>query len=274
MFSAFFIKRPVFSAVMSIIIVLAGIISIFSLPVSEYPRVSPPQIVVSTAYPGASAETISKTVAAPLEEQINGAKNMLYMNSQSSDSGALSISVFFETGTDPDDAKIDVNNRVQAALTRLPEQVKRQGVTVAERSPDMLQVVIINSPNQTKDITYISNYALMNVVDDLKRIKGVGDVRIFGAKDYSIRVWIDPLKLKKYSLTVNDLVLAIREQNEQYSAGKLSAEPVSNSEMFTYTLETPERLSDPEQFANIIIKSNEDGSALKLKDLATVELGS
>lgn len=274
MFSAFFIKRPVFSAVMSIIIVLAGIISMFSLPVSEYPRVSPPQIVVSTAYPGASAETISKTVAAPLEEQINGAKNMLYMNSQSSDSGALSISVFFETGTDPDDAKIDVNNRVQAALTRLPEQVKRQGITVAERSPDMLQVVILNSPNQTKDITYISNYALMNVVDDLKRIKGVGDVRIFGAKDYSIRVWIDPLKLKKYSLTVNDLVLAIREQNEQYSAGKLSAEPVAGSEMFTYTLETPERLSDPEQFANIIIKSNEDGSALKLKDLAKVELGS
>ena len=274
MFSAFFIKRPVFSAVMSIIIVLAGLISMFSLPVSEYPRVSPPQIVVSTAYPGASAETISKTVAAPLEEQINGAKNMLYMNSQSSDSGALSISVFFETGTDPDEAKIDVNNRVQAALTRLPEQVKRQGVTVSERSPDMLQVVILNSPNQTKDITYISNYALMNVVDDLKRIKGVGDVRIFGAKDYSIRVWIDPLKLKKYSLTVNDLVLAIREQNEQYSAGKLSAEPIADSEMFTYTLETPERLSDPEEFSNIIIKSNEDGSALKLKDLASVELGS
>jgi multidrug efflux pump len=274
MFSAFFIKRPVFSAVMSIIIVLAGIISMFSLPVSEYPRVSPPQITVSTVYPGASAETISKTVAAPLEEQINGAKNMLYMSSSSSDSGTLSISVFFETGTDPDDAKIDVNNRVQAALTRLPEQVRRQGVTVAERSPDMLQVVILNSPNQTRDITYISNYALMNIVDDLKRVKGVGDVRIFGAKDYSIRIWIDPLKLKKYSLSINDLVLAVREQNEQYSAGKLSAEPISNQEMFTYTLETPERLSDPEEFAKIIIKSNDDGSALRLKDVATVELGS
>ena len=274
MFSEFFIKRPVFASVISIIIVLAGAISIFSLPISEYPRVSPPQIVVSTSYPGASAETISKTVAAPLEEQINGAKNMLYMNSLAADNGSLSISVFFEIGTDPDDAKIDVNNRVQAALTKLPEQVKRQGVKVDERSPDMLQVVILNSPNQTYDITYISNYALMNVVDDLKRVKGVGDVRIFGAKDYSIRIWIDPLKLKKYSLTVTDLVAAVREQNEQYSAGKLSAEPVSGQEMFTYTLETPERMSDPEQFANIIIKSNEDGSALKLKDVASIELGS
>ena len=274
MFSEFFIKRPVFASVISIIIVLAGAISIFSLPISEYPRVSPPQIVVSTSYPGASAETISKTVAAPLEEQINGAKNMLYMNSLAADNGSLSISVFFEIGTDPDDAKIDVNNRVQAALAKLPEQVKRQGVKVDERSPDMLQVVILNSPKQTRDITYISNYALMNIADDLKRIKGVGDVRIFGAKDYSIRIWIDPLKLKKYSLTVTDLVAAVREQNEQYSAGKLSAEPVSGQEMFTYTLETPERMSDPEQFANIIIKSNEDGSALKLKDVANIELGS
>ena len=274
MFSEFFIKRPVFASVISIIILLAGTISIFSLPISEYPRVSPPQIVVSTAYPGASAETISKTVAAPLEEQINGAKNMLYMNSLAADNGTLSISVFFEIGTDPDDAKIDVNNRVQAALAKLPEQVKRQGVKVDERSPDMLQVVILNSPKQSRDITYISNYALMNVVDDLKRVKGVGDVRIFGAKDYSIRIWIDPLKLKKYSLTVSDLVAAVREQNEQYSAGKLSAEPVSDQEMFTYTLETPERMSDPEQFANIIIKANEDGSALKLKDVANIELGS
>ena len=274
MFSAFFIKRPVFSAVVSIIIVLAGAISIFSLPVSEYPRVSPPQIVVSTAYPGASAETISKTVAAPLEEQINGAKNMIYMNSLASDSGTLSVSVFFEIGTDPDDAKIDVNNRVQAALAKLPEQVRRQGVKVDERSPDMLQVIILHSPDQSRDITYLSNYALMNITDDLKRVKGVGDVQIFGAKDYAIRIWIDPLKLKKYSLTVNDLITAVREQNEQYAAGKIASEPVSGKEMFTYTLETPARLSDPLEFSNIIVRSNPDGSALKLKDVATVELGS
>ena len=274
MFSAFFIKRPVFSAVVSIIIVLAGAISIFSLPISEYPRVSPPQIVVSTSYPGASAETISKTVAAPLEEQINGAKNMIYMNSLASDSGTLSISVFFEIGTNPDDAKIDVNNRVQVALAKLPEQVRRQGIKVDERSPDMLQVIILHSPDQSRDITFLSNYALMNITDDLKRVKGVGDVQIFGAKDYSIRIWIDPLKLKKYALTVNDLIAAVHEQNEQYAAGKIASEPVSGKEMFTYTLETPARLSDPLEFSNIIVRSNPDGSALKLKDVATIELGS
>ena len=274
MFSAFFIKRPVFASVIAIIIVLAGGISIFSLPISEYPRVSPPQIVVTTSYPGASADTISQTVAAPLEQEINGAKNMLYMNSVSSDSGALSISVYFEIGTDPDAAKIDVNNRVQSALSKLPEQVSRQGVSVNERSPDMLQVVIINSPDKSRDITFLSNYALMNIVDDLKRVKGVGDVQIFGAKDYAIRIWIDPLKLKKYALSVSDLVASINEQNEQYAAGKIAAEPISNREMFTYTIETPSRLSDPLEFSNIIIRSNEDGSSLKLKDVATVELGS
>lgn len=274
MFSAFFIKRPIFASVIAIIIVLAGTISMISLPVGEYPRVIPPQIVVSTSYQGASAETISKTVAAPLEEEINGAKDMLYMNSLSTDSGILSISVFFEVGTNPDDAKIDVNNRVQAALSKLPEQVQRQGIRVSEKSPDMLQVIILHSPKQSRDITFLSNYALMNVVDDLKRVKGIGDVTIFGAKDYSMRIWIDPLKLKKYSITVNDLILAIREQNEQYAAGKLSAEPVAGNEMFTYTLQTPQRFSEPSEFSNIIIRSNEDGSSLKLKDVATVELGS
>lgn len=274
MLSAFFINRPVFASVISLIILLAGSISIFSLPISEYPRVSPPQISVAAFYPGASAQTISQTVAAPLEQEINGAKNMLYMNSVASDSGTLSVSIFFEIGTDPDDAKIEVNNRVQAALAKLPEQVRRQGVTVSERSPDMLQVVILNSPDKSRDITFLSNYALMNIADELKRVKGVGDVQIFGAKDYAIRVWIDPLKLKKFGLGVSDLIAAIREQNEQYAAGKVAAEPVAGHEMFTYTMETPPRLSDPSAFANIVVRSNADGSALKLKDLATVELGS
>ncbi|MDT8339502.1 MAG: multidrug efflux RND transporter permease subunit, partial [Sulfurimonas sp.] len=219
-------------------------------------------------------ETISKTVAAPLEQEINGAKDMLYMSSLAADNGSLSINIFFEVGTNPDDAKIDVNNRVQAALSKLPDQVQRQGVRVNEKSPDMLQVIILNSPKQTRDVTFLSNYALMNVVDSLKRVKGVGDVIIFGAKDYSMRIWIDPLKLKKYSLTVNDLVVAVREQNEQYVAGKLSAEPVSKSEMFTYTIETPSRFNEPSEFSEIIIRANEDGSALKLKDVATIELGS
>lgn len=274
MFSAFFIKRPIFASVIAIIIVLAGVISMRALPISEYPRVIPPQIVVSAFYQGASAETISKTVAAPLEQEINGAKDMLYMSSLAADNGSLSINIFFEVGTNPDDAKIDVNNRVQAALSKLPDQVQRQGVRVNEKSPDMLQVIILNSPKQTRDVTFLSNYALMNVVDSLKRVKGVGDVIIFGAKDYSMRIWIDPLKLKKYSLTVNDLVVAVREQNEQYAAGKLSAEPVAASEMFTYTIETPSRFNEPSEFSEIIIRANEDGSALKLKDVATIELGS
>jgi multidrug efflux pump len=272
MFSTFFIKRPVFASVISILIVLAGVIARRSLPIGEYPRVIPPQIVVTATYQGASAQTISKTVAAPLEEQINGAKDMLYMSSISADNGSLSINVFFKVGTNPDDAKIDINNRVQAALSRLPEQVRRQGVRVNERSPDMLQVVILHSPKQTRDVSFLSNYALMNIVDDLKRIKGIGDVNIFGARDYSMRVWIDPSKLKKYSLTVNDLVTSIREQNEQYAAGKLAAEPISNKEMFTYTIETPQRFDNTSQFSEIIIKANEDGSSLKLKDVATIEL--
>ncbi len=274
MFSSFFIKNPVFSAVVSIIIVLAGLASMINLPIEQYPRVIPPQIIVSTNYPGASADTLAKTVAAPLEEQINGAKNMLYMNSVSEDSGKVSINVFFEVGTNSDDAKIDVNNRVQAALSKLPEQVQRQGVNVRERSPSMLQVIMLYSPDNTHDITYLSNYALMNIVDDLKRINGVGDATIFGAKDYAIRVWIDPLKLSKYKLTTSDVISVIKEQNNQYSAGKIAQEPIKDKQMFTYTIQTPQRLSSPLEFSEIIIKANEDGSALKLKDVANIELGS
>lgn len=274
MFSSFFIKNPVFSAVVSIIIVLGGIVSMINLPIEQYPRVIPPQIIVSTSYPGASASTLAKTVAAPIEEQINGAKNMIYMNSVAEDSGRVNINVFFEVGTDPDSAKIDVNNRVQAALSKLPEQVQRQGVNVRERSPSILQVVMLYSPSDMYDTTYLSNYALMNIVDDLKRVNGVGDAMIFGAKDYSIRVWIDPSKLAKYSLTTTDVINVIKEQNYQYSAGKIAAEPIKDKQMFTYTIQTPERMSDPEQFSNIIIRANEDGSSLLLKDIANIELGS
>ena len=274
MFSSFFIKNPVFSAVVSIIIVIAGLASMINLPIEQYPRVIPPQIIVSASYPGASADTLAKTVAAPLEEQINGAKNMLYMNSVSEDSGKVAINVFFEVGTNPDDAKIDVNNRVQAALSKLPEQVQRQGVNVRERSPSMLQVIMLYSPDNTHNITYLSNYALMNIVDDLKRINGVGDATIFGAKDYAIRVWIDPLKLSKYKLTTTDIINVIKEQNNQYSAGKIAQEPIADKQMFTYTIQTPQRLSDPLEFSEIIIRANEDGSSLKLKDVANIELGS
>lgn len=273
MISSFFIKNPVFAGVLSIIIFLTGLISMFNLPIEQYPRVLPPQIIVSTSYPGASADTIAKTVAAPLEEQINGAKNMLYMNSLAEDSGRLSINVFFEVGTDPDSAKIDVNNRVQAALAKMPDQVQRQGVVVGERSPSILQFIMLQSPNNTYDSIYLSNYALLNLVETLKRVKGVGDAMIFGAKDYSIRIWMDPLKLSKYSLATTDVISAIKEQNNQYAAGKIAAEPIAHKQMYTYTIQTPQRFEDPNQFANIVIRANEDGSTLKLKDIATIELG-
>ena len=273
MISSFFIKNPVFAGVLSIIIFLVGLISMFNLPIEQYPRVLPPQIIVSTAYSGASADTIAKTVAAPLEEKINGAKNMLYMNSLAEDSGRLSINVYFEVGTDPDQAKIDVNNRVQAALSSMPEQVQRQGVVVGERSPSILLFAMLQSPNKTYDSIYLSNYALLNMVETLKRVDGVGDAVIFGAKDYSIRIWIDPLKLSKYSLATTDVITAIKEQNNQYAAGKVAAEPIANKQMYTYTRQTPSRFSNPNDFSNIIIKSNEDGSSLKLKDVASVELG-
>ncbi len=273
MFSAFFIKNPVFAAVVSIIILLAGIASMVTLPIEQYPRVVPPQIVVSAAYPGASAETLSKTVAAPLEEQINGAKHMIYMTSSAEDSGRVSINVFFEVGTDPDDAKIDVNNRVQVALSRLPEAVQRQGIRVYERSPSMLLVSVFYSPDKSKDTTFLSNYALINVTDDLKRVKGVGDVVIFGAKDYSIRVWIDPEKLSSYGLTPKDVINAVKEQNAQYAAGQFGAEPLDKKQMFTYTILAQERMSDPREFDNIVLYSKTDGASLKLKDVATIELG-
>ncbi|MDQ1326271.1 MAG: multidrug efflux pump, partial [Campylobacterota bacterium] len=273
MFSAFFIKNPVFSAVVSIIIVLAGVASMVTLPIEQYPRVVPPQIVVSAVYPGASAETLSKTVAAPLEEQINGAKNMIYMTSSAEDSGRVSINAFFEVGTDPDDAKIDVNNRVQIALSRLPEAVQRQGIRVNEKSPSMLLVSVFYSPDKSKDTTFLSNYALINIADDLKRVNGVGDVVIFGAKDYSIRVWIDPEKLSLYGLTPKDVITAVKEQNAQYAAGQFGAEPLDEKQMFTYTILAQERMSDPREFDDIVLRSKKNGASLKLKDVATIELG-
>ncbi|MGM0534298.1 MAG: efflux RND transporter permease subunit [Campylobacterota bacterium] len=273
MFSAFFIKRPVFSAVASIIIVLAGLAAMINLPVQQYPRVIPPQIIVNAAYPGAGAQTLSETVAAPLEESINGVNDMIYMNSVAEDSGQVSINVFFEVGKDPDAAKIDVNNRVQAALSNLPQAVQRQGVTVRERSPSVLQFITLYSPDDQRDLKYLANYALLNIAEDLKRIPGVGGATVFGGKEYAMRVWIDPQKLAKHDLSTNEVIGAIEEQNRQYAAGKFAAQPLEDKKMFTYTIETQKRLDKPEEFGQIMLKTNEDGSSLRLNDVATIELG-
>ncbi|WP_320035898.1 multidrug efflux RND transporter permease subunit [Halarcobacter sp.] len=274
MFSRFFINRPIFATVLSILIILAGLISINILPVKEYPAVTPPQINVSATYPGANAQTLSSTVATTLENAINGVDNMTYMTSTASPSGVLSLSIIFDVGTDVAQAKVDVNNRVQLALSSLPEEVQRQGISVRERSPDMLKVLAFRSKGQVHDTTYISNYLTVNVIDDIKRIKGIGDATVFGAKDYSIRIWIDPEKLSFYNLTPTDVRTIINSQNNQYSTGTVGAAPIENIQPFTYSISTEGRLKNVAEFENIIVRSNVDGSTLRLKDIARIELGS
>ncbi len=274
MFSQFFINRPVFSAVLSIVILIAGFAGLKGLPIEQYPEVLPPQVQVSTSYPGASAEVISSTVSAPLEQQINGVDDMLYMTSTASSSGTLNLSVYFKVGTDPDMATINVNNRVQAAINQLPSEVQRQGVRVAKRSSNFLKIITLVSPDNSRSTLFMSNYALINILDDFKRIPGVGDAMVFGSQDYSIRIWIDPGKLAKYNLTTSDVIAKVREQNSQFSAGRLGQEPVGKNQMFTYTVTTKGRLVNPDEFGDIIIRSNPDGSSLRLKSVASVELGS
>jgi HAE1 family hydrophobic/amphiphilic exporter-1/multidrug efflux pump len=274
MFSKFFINRPIFSAVLSIIVIIAGFISIKILPIEAYPSVVPVQINVDATYPGADAQTLAKTVAAPLEESINGVDNMIYMTSTASPSGSVTINVLFKIGTDADQANVDVNNRVQLALSKLPQSVRDQGISIRKSSPDMLKVLAFTSKNQKHDVVYLSNYVSINILDDIKRIPGVGDAYIFGNQDYSMRVWLAPDKLANYNLSVTDVVNAIKSQNNQYSAGQLGQEPTAKNQVYTYTVRAQGRLEDSGQFADIILKSNPDGSSLRLKDVARVELGS
>jgi len=271
--SKFFINRPVFASVLSIVIVLAGLVAMRVLPIAQYPQIVPPDVVVSANYPGATAETIAATVAAPLEQQINGVERMIYMRSTSTGSGTMSLTISFEIGTNPDQAAINVNNRVQRALPLLPAEVTRQGITVQKRSTSILQVLTMSSPGGRFDTIYIGNYALLNVIDELRRIPGVGDASLFGASDYSMRIWLRPDKVAQYNLTPGDIAAAVREQNSQYAAGRFGDEPMTNPQSFTYSVTTPSRLVDPAQFENIIIRSDDIGGALRLKDVARVELG-
>lgn len=273
MLSKFFINRPIFATVLSILFIIAGTIAIRILPVQEYPSIAPPQIIVSANYPGADAQTLATTVAGPLEEEINGVKNMIYMTTTASPSGIVSINIFFQIGTDVAQAKVDVNNRVAVATNKLPEAVKRQGVVTKERSPDILKILALTSKGNVHDATFISNYALVNIVDDLKRIPGVGDAAVFGNKNYAIRVWIKPDKLSTYELTTAEVINAIKNQNEQYASGQIGQEPMSKEPTYTYTVKTAGRLKNASEFENIIIRANTDGSSLKLSDVARVELG-
>ncbi|AMR66065.1 efflux RND transporter permease subunit [Aquipseudomonas alcaligenes] len=273
MISKFFIDRPVFAAVISIVIILAGLAAMKSLPIAQYPQILPPQVSVSASYPGASAQVIAETVAAPLEQQINGVEGMIYQLSNSASSGSMSLSVYFDVGRDPDQATIDVNNRVQAALAKLPEEVRRQGVKVEKKSSDILQVVTLYSPDNSKDPVFISNYALINVIDELKRLPGVGDVSQFGSKNYSMRIWLRPDKLAQYDLTPTDVVNAIREQNSQFAAGSFGQQPLQTPQDFTYTVTTQGRFKDPKEFESVILRSDATGASLRLGDVARIELG-
>ncbi|MDR0953006.1 MAG: multidrug efflux RND transporter permease subunit [Elusimicrobiota bacterium] len=272
--SKFFIERPIFSTVISLLILLAGAVSILNLPIEQYPDLTPPSISVTAKYPGASPEVISTTVAAPLEQQINGVTDMIYMNSISAASGDMTLLVYFKVGKDPDLAMMDVNNRVQSALSSLPSDVQDYGVMVDKKSSSILQIISLTSPDNIYDTTYIGNYALINIIDELKRLDGVGDASVMSANDYSIRIWLKPDILSRLKLTTTDIYNAVKEQNAQRAAGKIGQPPVPENLDRVYSIIAPGRLETPEEFGDIIIRANPDGSTLRLKDVADLELGS
>lgn len=273
MFSLFFINRPVFSMVLSIVITLVGALSIYVLPVEEYPQVAPTEITVQAVYNGASAEVMASTVASVIEDSINGVEGLLYMKSSSSSSGTLNISTYFSNDVNSDMALVNVSNRVQASLKQLPSEVQRVGVTTRKRSSTMLSLYAIYSDNPAHDSIYITNYAILNIINELKRVPGVGDISSFGSQEYSMRIWLDLDKLSQNDLAPSDVAAVISEQNSQFAVGSFGIEPVDNNVAFTYSVITKGRLVSPEEFGNIIIRSKEDGSSLRLKDLATIELG-
>jgi HAE1 family hydrophobic/amphiphilic exporter-1/multidrug efflux pump len=274
MFSKFFIDRPNFASVISLIIIIAGTLAIRSLPVQEYPDVVPPQIVVSTTYAGADAKTLEETVASVLEQQLNGVENMLYMMSTTSPSGLLTMNLYFEVDTDISQAKLDVNNRIRIAENKLPDAVKKQGVDVTEKSTDVLRILALTSQDDRYDTTFMANYAINNILEEFKRIPGVAEASIIGNQEYAIRVWLDPQKLAFYETTAAEVVSAIKAQNDQFPVGQIGQEPMEKATAFTYTVTTKGRLKTPEAFGEILIKTNADGSSLLLKDLASIELGS
>ena len=273
MFSKFFIDRPIFATVLSLFLVLAGLAAMRILPISRYPEISPPVVNVRAIYPGASAEVLEATVAAPIEQSINGVEKMLYMDSTSSGDGVVGINITFDVGTNLDIAAQNVNNRVNQVVSKLPQEVQRQGVTVAKSSANFMVVVAVYSPDDRYSDLFISNYVAQNMLDAVKRVPGTTNVQIFGAKDYSMRLWLRPDRMAQLGITVGDISAAVTEQNAQYAAGKIGAPP-GNTEELTLTVTAKGRLLEPEQFANIVVKSGANGAITRLKDVARVELGS
>lgn len=273
-FSKFFISRPIFAAVLSLLILIAGAISLFQLPISEYPEVVPPTVVVRANFPGANPKVIGETVASPLEQAITGVEGMLYMSSQATADGKLTLTITFALGTDLDNAQVQVQNRVTRSEPKLPEEVTRIGITVDKASPDLTMVVHLTSPDKRYDMLYLSNYAVLNIKDELARLGGVGDVQLFGMGDYSLRVWLDPNKTASRNLTATDVVNAIREQNRQVAAGQLGSPPSPNATSFQMSINTQGRLVSEEEFENVVVRAGADGEITRLKDIARIELGS
>ena len=273
MISDYFLKRPVFAGVCAIVIVLAGIASFILLPLAQYPDIVPPTVTVNATYPGASAETIAGTVAAPIEEQLSGVEGLLYFNSTAAANGTLSITVTFETGTDIDTAIFNIQNRVRLAEPRLPEEVRRNGIIVQKRTSDLLLFAALISPNGTHDTLALSNYASINLVEELKRVPGVADLTIFGARNYSMRIWLQPDKMSQLGVTTSDVANALRAQNAQYAAGKIGGEPAAPGQTLSFTVTATGRLIEPEQFGDIIVRAGGPAGVLRIKDIARVELG-
>ncbi|MEO5765434.1 MAG: efflux RND transporter permease subunit, partial [Casimicrobiaceae bacterium] len=274
MFSRFFIDRPIFAIVISTFLVLAGLSAMRNLPIAQYPEIAPPVVTVSAVYPGASAEVLEQTVAAPLENAINGVPHMLYMSSNSSSQGVVQIQITFDIGTNVDDAAINVNNRVKQVEARLPQEVRRQGVNVERGSSAFLQVLAFYSPDGRYDDLYTSNYVTLNVLDRLKRLPGTTNVQIFGAHDYAMRIWLKPDRLAQLKLTPFDVIGAVNEQNAQFAAGKVGQAPHFNNQELVYTITAKGRLADAKEFEQIIVRADPDGSYVRLTDVARVELGS
>lgn len=271
--SSFFIRRPIFATVLSLVILIAGMVSFGVLPVTQYPKITPPTVTVSATYPGASAETGSRVVAAPIEEQLSGVEGLLYFNSSASSNGSVSVTATFEIGTDVDMAMVEVNNRVKMVEPRLPEEVRRNGVSVRNRANDMLMVTAVHSPDASRDTLFLSNFASLNMVDEIKRVPGVGDVNVFGARDYSMRIWLDPQKLSHLGLTASDVIAAVRTQNNQNSVGKIGQEPSSTGQQLTFTVIAKGRLPETADFENIVIRQAADQGRVLVKDVARIELG-
>src|SRR5512144_1972101 len=269
----FFIERPIFSTVISLIITLAGALAMFNLPIAQYPQIVPPQVQISTNFPGANAQVVAESIAAPIEQQVNGAKDMIYMDSKSASDGSYTLTVTFDVGTNPDIAAVDVQNRVSVAQSQLPADVTRQGVTIRKQSTDFLEVFALTSPDRRYDTVFLSNYALLNLQDALARVPGVGFVRIFGARDYSMRIWLDPDKMSRRGVTAGDVVSLIREQNAVVPAGQVGAPPTPSGQQFQYTVSVLGRLADPSQYESMVVRALGNGQIVRLRDVARVELG-